>query len=68
LLALFATTAPSRIGLAVVLALVALAVCGALAADAGGAPRARAAVRVLLGGSLAMALSALIGRMIGSAI
>jgi VIT1/CCC1 family predicted Fe2+/Mn2+ transporter len=50
---------------AVIAALIALGATGALAADAGGAPRGRAAMRVLAGGSLAMAISALIGRVVG---
>jgi vacuolar iron transporter family protein len=51
---------------AVVAALVALATAGALAADAGGAPRGRAAIRVLTGGTLAMAVSGAIGRLVGA--
>jgi VIT1/CCC1 family predicted Fe2+/Mn2+ transporter len=47
------------VGGAVISALIALGATGALAADAGGAPRGRAAMRVLAGGSLAMAVSAL---------
>ena len=54
-----------RIPVAVTLALVALAISGAVAAEAGGAPRGRAALRVVAGGGLAMALSALIGRLVG---
>jgi VIT1/CCC1 family predicted Fe2+/Mn2+ transporter len=52
---------------AMVSALVALGIAGAVAADAGGAPRARAAMRVLAGGSLAMLVSAAIGRLVGAA-
>lgn len=54
--------------LAVAFAFAALAVCGALAAGVGGASRLRGAMRVLLGGGLAMALSALVGRLVGIAI
>jgi VIT1/CCC1 family predicted Fe2+/Mn2+ transporter len=57
-----------RIPLAVILALVALAASGAVAAEAGGAPRGRAALRVVAGGGLAMALSALVGRLVGIAL
>jgi vacuolar iron transporter family protein len=53
---------------AVASALVALGATGALAADAGGAPRGRAALRVLAGGSVAMAISAAIGRLIGAVV
>jgi VIT1/CCC1 family predicted Fe2+/Mn2+ transporter len=56
---------PHRVVLAVALALGGLAVCGALAAGAGGAPRIRAALRVVVGGGLAMAASAALGRLVG---
>lgn len=65
LLGMIAKTSTSRIQLTVAFALVALAVCGALAAGAGGAPRLRGALRVILGGGLAMAISAIIGRIVG---
>ena len=54
-----------RVPVAVALALLALALSGAVAAGAGGAPRGRAALRVVAGGGLAMTLSALIGRLVG---
>ena len=57
-----------RFALMVACALGALAICGALGAGAGGAPRGRAALRVVAGGGLAMALSAVTGRIIGTAI
>lgn len=61
--------APGRpIELAVAFALAALAGCGALAASAGGAPPLRGALRVVLGGGLAMAISAAIGRLVGSVV
>jgi VIT1/CCC1 family predicted Fe2+/Mn2+ transporter len=60
--------AGERVALAVAFAILALAVCGALAASVGGASRLRGSLRVLLGGVLAMALSALIGRLVGVAI
>jgi len=65
LLGLLATTPALRIELAVAFAFTALAVCGALAAGVGGAPRFRGALRVLCGGALAMAISALVGRLVG---
>ncbi len=49
------------------LALVLLAILGALGGSTGGAPPLRAALRVTLGGGLAMACTALIGRWIGTA-
>jgi VIT1/CCC1 family predicted Fe2+/Mn2+ transporter len=65
LLGMFAPTPAARIQLTVAFALFALAVCGALAAGAGGAPRFRGSLRVVLGGGLAMAISAIIGRIVG---
>ncbi|MDX2169607.1 MAG: VIT1/CCC1 transporter family protein [Deltaproteobacteria bacterium] len=57
-----------RMAAAVGLALLALALSGALAARLGGAPVWRGALRVVLGGGLAMALSALIGRAVGAVV
>lgn len=54
-------------GIAVV-ALLTLATLGVVGARLGGAPPVRAAVRVLVGGGLAMLATALIGRLIGSNI
>ena len=65
LLGMLAHTPAARIQLTITLALFALAVCGALAAGAGGASRLRGSLRVVLGGGLAMAISALIGRIVG---
>jgi vacuolar iron transporter family protein len=56
----------SRVVLIAVSALVALGVLGALGAQVGGAPRGRAAVRVLVGGGLAMAVTALVGHLAGA--
>jgi VIT1/CCC1 family predicted Fe2+/Mn2+ transporter len=64
LLGMLAHTPAARIQLTITLALFALAVCGALAAGAGGASRLRGSLRVVLGGGLAMAISALIGRIV----
>jgi VIT1/CCC1 family predicted Fe2+/Mn2+ transporter len=50
------------------LSLVSLAILGALGARLGGAPMGRAALRVCLGGSLAMAVTAAIGRVLGVSI
>ena len=49
-------------------ALVLLALSGALAGRAGGASSKRAAVRVLIGGGLAMAVTAVIGRVFGAVV
>jgi VIT1/CCC1 family predicted Fe2+/Mn2+ transporter len=68
LLGMLADTPTHRIVLTVALALGALAGCGALAASAGGAPRGRGALRVVGGGGVAMALSAVIGRLVGMVV
>jgi vacuolar iron transporter family protein len=52
----------------VVVALVALALLGVLGAFAGRAPAGRAAARVVLGGAAAMALTGVIGRLVGTAV
>jgi VIT1/CCC1 family predicted Fe2+/Mn2+ transporter len=59
---------PGGIGivLVIVLSLVALAVLGATAAALGGAPRQRAALRVLGGGATAMAATSAIGALVGA--
>jgi VIT1/CCC1 family predicted Fe2+/Mn2+ transporter len=48
--------------------LVLLAALGTLAARVGGASRARGALRVLFWGALAMAITALVGRVFGMAV
>ena len=68
LLGMLADTPTHRIVLTVAFALGALAGCGALAASAGGAPRGRGALRVVVGGGVAMALSAVIGRLVGMVV
>lgn len=50
------------------LSLISLALLGALGAHLGGAPRGRAALRVCIGGSLAMAVTAVIGKILGVSI
>jgi VIT1/CCC1 family predicted Fe2+/Mn2+ transporter len=57
-----------RIGVTAALALVALFVLGALGARAGGAPWQRAALRVVGLSSIAMALTWVIGRLVGTAV
>jgi vacuolar iron transporter family protein len=58
--------AASRIALIAMSALVALGVLGALGAQVGRAPRGKAAIRVFVGGGLAMAVTALVGLLAGS--
>lgn len=48
--------------------LLSLATLGALGGHLGGAPRGRAALRVTLGGALAMAVTAAIGRLLGVSV
>jgi VIT1/CCC1 family predicted Fe2+/Mn2+ transporter len=57
-----------RIPAIVVTALVSLGVLGAVGGFLGGASRLKAAARVLAGGSLAMAITAVIGRLVGMAV
>ncbi len=57
-----------RIPLIAGVSLASLSVLGALGARLGGAPMGRAALRVFIGGSLAMAVTALIGRVLGVSV
>jgi VIT1/CCC1 family predicted Fe2+/Mn2+ transporter len=59
--------APLRLIVTTLVSLATLAVLGALGGHLAGASRSRAAVRVLVGGSLAMIVSAGIGRLVGLA-
>jgi vacuolar iron transporter family protein len=61
-------TKSTRIAFIAVAALVLLATSGALAGRAGGASSRKAAVRVLIGGGLAMAVTAVIGRLFGAVV
>ena len=62
--ALLLAPAALRIPLIAALSLVSLALLGALGGYLGGAPLGRAALRVALGGALAMAVTAAIGRLL----
>ena len=66
--ALLVAPASLRIPLIAVLCLVSLAALGAFGGYLGGAPVGRASLRVTLGGALAMAVTALIGRIPGVSI
>ena len=57
-----------RIPMIAILSLVSLAALGAFGGRLGGAPVGRAALRVTLGGGLAMAVTALIGRILGVSV
>lgn len=51
-----------------IVSLVSLGVLGAIGAHLGNAPKVRATLRVLVGGALAMALTAAIGRLVGGPV
>jgi VIT1/CCC1 family predicted Fe2+/Mn2+ transporter len=68
LLGLLASTPARKIVWGVVLALVALVGCGVLAGGASGSSRTRAAIRIVLGGGIAMAVSFLLGRLVGAMV
>ena len=59
--------APARILVLAAVAVIALGVLGTLGAVAGGARWRRGAVRVLLGGTAAMAITAVVGHLVGTA-
>ena len=65
ILALLAAPSDVRLPAVVGTSLASLAALGALGARWGGAPQGKAALRVLVGGALAMALTALIGKVLG---
>jgi VIT1/CCC1 family predicted Fe2+/Mn2+ transporter len=68
LLAITLTPQGVRVPLTVAVTLVALAVLGGLGARLGGAPMAKAAVRVAAWGAVAMALTSAIGALVGTTI
>lgn len=68
LLSIGVAGASVRVGVTLVLALVALAVLGGLAARLGGAPVGRAVARVVVGGAVAMSLTMFAGRLVGAAV
>ena len=68
IVALLLAPAAVRIPAIAALSLVSLAVLGAFGGHLGGAPLGRAALRVTVGGGLAMAVTAAIGRLVGAAV
>lgn len=68
ILALVAAPAGARIPAIALLSLASLAALGAFGGHLGGAPLGRAALRVIVGGALAMAITAAIGRIFGVAM
>jgi len=67
---LTAAVAPAngRIAVLAAVSLVFLALLGTFGATLGGAPRLRAAIRVTIGGGIAMVATALIGNLVGTAV
>jgi VIT1/CCC1 family predicted Fe2+/Mn2+ transporter len=65
---LLVTPAEWRIPTIAAVSLASLASLGAFGAHLGGAPLARAALRVAVGGALAMAVTAAIGRLLGVSV
>jgi vacuolar iron transporter family protein len=65
---LFVSPAALRIPLIAALSLLSLAALGAFGGYLGGAPMVRASLRVTLGGALAMAVTAIIGRILGVSV
>jgi VIT1/CCC1 family predicted Fe2+/Mn2+ transporter len=68
IMALLVAPAAARIPAIAALSLVSLAALGALGGHLGGAPLSRAALRVTIGGALAMAVTAAIGRILGVSV
>jgi len=68
LIAFLIAPAPLRVFFIAALSLASLTCLGALGARLGGAPAGRAAIRVGLGGAMAMAVTAAVGHMIGRAL
>ena len=68
ILVVFLTTAATRTGVTIAVTLLGLVGLGSLGARLGGAPKRRAALRVLIGGALALVISLAIGRITGSAV
>ena len=66
--ALLIAPAALRIPVMAVLSLASLATLGAFGAHLGGAPLGRASLRVTLGGAMAMAVTAAIGRLLGVSV
>lgn len=66
--AIAAASSSTRMIITVAVALVALGILGTIGARLGGAPRGRAAVRVLVGGAAAMALTIVVGKLFGAAV
>ena len=67
-LSVVAASQGARVPVSVLVALVGLGVLGVIGAALGNAPRVRAALRVLIGGAAAMAVTYALGRVVGTAV
>lgn len=65
-LAMILTPAPARVWVTFAVTLVALAATGTISAQIGGSSKGKAAVRVLVGGALALAFTFLVGKLLGA--
>jgi VIT1/CCC1 family predicted Fe2+/Mn2+ transporter len=68
IVALLVASAAWRIPMIAVFSLASLAALGAFGGHLGGAPLGRAALRVTIGGALAMSVTAVIGRILGVSV
>ena len=68
LAAILLPPAPVRVLVAVLAVLVALTITGIISARLGGAPPRRAVTRLVVGGGLAMAVTFVVGQLLGGAI
>lgn len=68
LIAIATPPASLRIPLTMVVSVVALGALGAISAELGGAPKGKAAARVVFGGLIAMALTMGIGELVGTSV
>ena len=68
IIALLIAPTALRIAMIATTSLVSLAALGAFGGHLGGAPLGRAALRVTIGGALAMAVTALIGKILGVSV
>jgi VIT1/CCC1 family predicted Fe2+/Mn2+ transporter len=68
LLAILLPPAEWRVPVTFVAVLIALAVTGAVSAHLGGAPKARPTIRLVVGGALALAVTWLIGTLLGASV
>nr|WP_274636661.1 VIT family protein [Microbacterium bovistercoris] len=66
MLAILLVPAPARIAVTFIAVLVALVFTGTVSAQLGGAPKARAITRLVVGGALALAATFLIGMLLGT--